>query len=112
MNPNEIVKLLFEKGYTKYPLSYDGEVWYCYLQMAMAWLREKHLIHVYAEHKAFFQEKPKKLYYHWIPFVKTLPHYPINKSGFPNGTICIDEFCDNYEEAVEAACLYALKNLI
>ena len=83
------------------------------LQMACAWLREKHLIHVYAEHKAFFQEKkPKKLYYHWMPFVKTLPHCPINKSGFPKDTISLDVYCNTYEEAVGAALKYALENLI
>lgn len=81
-------------------------------QMACAWIREKHLIHIYAEHKAFFQEKPKKWYYHWIPFIKTLPFCPINKSGFPKDTICLDVFCDTYEEAVEAALKYALENLI
>lgn len=81
-------------------------------QMACAWLREKHLIHVYAEYKAFFQERPKKLYYHWIPFVKTLPHCPINKSGFPKDTISLDVYCNTYEEAVEAALKYTLENLI
>ena len=82
------------------------------LQMACAWLREKHLIHAYAEYKAFFQERPKKLYYHWIPFVKTLPHCPINKSGFPKDTISLDVYCNTYEDAVEAALKYSLENLI
>ena len=81
-------------------------------QMACAWLREKHLIHVYAEHKAFFQEKPKKLYYHWVPSIKTLPHCPINKSGFPKDTIYVETYCDTYEEAVEAAIKYCLENLV
>ena len=81
-------------------------------QMACAWLREKYLIHVYAEHKAFFQEKPRKLYYHWIPFVKTLPHCPINKSGFTKDTISLDVYCNTYEDAVEAALKYSLENLI
>lgn len=82
-------------------------------QMACAWLREKHLIHVYAEHRAFFQEKkPKKLYYHWMPFVKTLPHCQINKIGFPKDTISLDVYCNTYEEAVGAALKYALENLI
>lgn len=42
----ELVKLLFEKGYTKYPLSYDGDYWFCYLQMVVKWLREIHHIDI------------------------------------------------------------------
>lgn len=104
--PNELVKLLFEKGYRKYPLSYDGDEWYCYVQKAMAWLREVHLIHIYAEYKAFFQEKPKKVYYHWMPFVKTLPNCSTYNSGF------LDIYCDSHEEAIEAALKYTLENLL
>lgn len=86
---------------------YDGFPWTVSRpthQMACAWLREKHLIHIYAEYKAFFQEKPKKVYYHWMPFVKTLP-----QGGFPNS---LDIYCDNYEEAIEAALKYTLENLL
>lgn len=125
----EVAKLLKEKGFNeRSSASYDSKgelqegygywnktpIWYAAptLQMACAWLREKHFIHVYAEYKAFFQEKPKKLYYHWIPFVKTLPHCPINKSGFPKETISLDVYCNTYEEAVEAALKYSLENLI
>ena len=80
-------------------------------QMAMKWLREVHLLHIYAEYKAFFQEKPKKLYYHWMPFIKPLPkckyQTPQNKVYFE-----LDEYCNSYEEAVEAALKYCLEKLI
>lgn len=129
----KIAKLLKEKGFNEetthwynvkeslindYPVTYRNfsnpeKVWLAPThQMACAWLREEHLIHVYAEYKAFFQEKPKKLYYHWIPFVKTLPHCPINKSGYPKETISLDVYCNTYEEAVEEALKYSLENLI
>lgn len=75
-------------------------------QMACAWLREVHLIHIYAEYKAFFQEKPKKEYYHWMPFVRTLPNCSTYNSGF------LDIYCDSHEEAIEAALKYTLENLL
>lgn len=122
----EIAKLLKEKGFDEPLVNYyyttkgervsylmSEEQYLCPThQMACAWLREKHLIHVYAEHKAFFQERPKKLYYHWVPFVKTLPNCPINKSGFPKDTIYLNVFGDSYEDAVEAALKYTLEVLI
>ena len=111
-----IARLIKEKGlvfaeHTSYIPKYNADgtaelITTITHQTAMKWLREKHLIHVYAEHKAFFQESPKKLYYHWMPFVKTLPHCPINKSGFPKDSIAIDVYCDNYEDAIDAALLY------
>ena len=91
---------------------YDGFPWTVSRpthQMACAWLREVHLIHIYAEYKAFFQEKPKKVYYHWMPFVKTLPHCSTYNSGFPN---YLDIYCDSHEEAIEAALKYTLENLL
>lgn len=95
--PNELVKLLFEKGYTKYPLSYDGDYWFCYCQMAMKWLREK-----------------------WI-FIE------ISFSVTTNGEPCYNfgilsrsaqwvyrhkQSFSTYEEAVEAALKYCLTKLI
>ena len=79
--------------------------------MAMKWLREVHLLHVYAEYHSFFQECPKKLYYHWVPFVKPLPQCKC-KRPLNNVFYEIDEYYNSYEEVVEAACIYALKNLI
>ena len=131
----EIAKLLKKKGFDEPTLAFyipfeDGEVkfrigsvetyfntlenypWMVSAptqQMACAWLREKHLIHIYAEYKAFFQEKPKKVYYHWMPFVRTLPNCPIYNSGFPN---YLDIYCDSHEEAIEAALKYTLENLL
>lgn len=44
--PNELVKLLFDCGYKKYPESYEGEEYYCYLCLAQRWLREVHKVHI------------------------------------------------------------------
>lgn len=93
----------------------DGEP--CYLaptlQMSMAWLREKHLLHVYAEYKCFcdgMKQKPKP-YYHWVPFIKPLPHCKYqsaqNKVYFE-----LDIYCDTYEEACETAIEYALDKIL
>ena len=75
------------------------------------WLREEHQLHVYAEYKAFFQERPKNLYYHWIPFIKPLPHSkyqtPLNKVFYE-----LDDLCDTYEKACKKAVEYAISNLI
>lgn len=123
----EIAKLLKEKGFDEktthwynvkeslindYSVSYENfsnpeKVWLAPThQMACAWLREVHLIHIYAEYKAFFQEKPKKEYYHWMPFVRTLPNCSTYNSGF------LDIYCDSHEEAIEAALKYTLENLL
>lgn len=45
--PNELVKLLFDCGYKKYPESYEGDEYYCYLCLAQRWLREVKDIDVY-----------------------------------------------------------------
>lgn len=93
--PNEIVKLLFEKGYTKYPLSYDGDYWFCYCQMAMKWLREVHNLHIDID--------PSEG--DWSPCVIELKNW----SSLADSEIGIQ---DTYEEAVEAALKYSLENLI
>ena len=116
----EVAKLLKEKGFD-YPKQYmmtihndDGtsEIFdVCSQSLAMKWLREKHLLHVYVEHHGFFEERPKKVYYHWVPFVKPLPNCkyqtPLNKVYYE-----IDEYCDTYEQACENAIKYCLENLI
>ena len=94
--PNEIVKLLFEKGYTKYPLSYDGDYWFCYIQMAMAWLREKYRIDIVIEISD--------------PSVKDRKYYCVIWDGNNNSYI-LDLF-NSYEQACEAALKYSLENLI
>ena len=98
--PNDLVKLLFEKGYTKYPLSYDGDYWFCYVQMAMKWLREIHKldIDVSIEYK-----NSKKVYY-----------YSILKKTVIRDIDCLhsETNFDSYEEACEAAIKFCLKNLI
>ena len=98
--PNELVKLLFEKGYTKYPISYDGDEWFCYCQLALKWLREVHkcYIHIspfYPDMK--YNEPPK-----WL----TAADY--DGEGYPT----LPKRFDSYEEAVEAAIKYTLENLI
>lgn len=114
---DELCKYLYKDNSERYTLAStcyqnvcdDGECLCPTHQMAMRWLREVHLIHIYAEYKAFFQEKPKKEYYHWMPFVRTLPNCPIYNSGFPN---YLDIYCDSHEEAIEAALKYTLENLL
>ena len=68
---SEVVRLLKEKGF-KYAgfryIDFEGEVIEQTIptqQTVMRWLREVHHIHVCPEYKAFFQERPKKVYHHW-----------------------------------------------
>jgi hypothetical protein len=96
---NELVKLLFEKGYNKYPLSYDGDYWFCYIQMAMKWLREvnNRFIEICADRSHDF----KNIIYRPSVYDK-------------EDLVCLWE-SDNYksyEEACEAAIKYCLENLI
>ena len=90
----------------------DDELLRPTLQMAMAWLREEHFLHVYAEYKCFCgSKKNDKPYYHWVPFIKPLPYckYQIEQTLENYG---LDEYCDTYEEACEKAIEYALDNLL
>lgn len=122
--PNELVRLLFEKGYTKYPLSYDGDYWFCYIQMVMKWLREVHNIVLVVDYE---YECTDTSYYYKI--------YRLGEYGKPesvavtgvsydednNPTEHIVGFRDysrgryeyaTYEEACEVAIKYCLENLI
>lgn len=93
--PNELVKLLFEKGYTKYPMSYDGDYWFCYIQMAMAWLREVHNIFILIG---------------WNPIQKEYFTRIINMTdGCPKRNI--HEYTD-YNEAIESSLKYILEKMI
>ena len=97
--PNEIVKLLFEKGYTKYPMSYDGDYWFCYIQMAMKWLREEY--NIFIQISAVLQDQPFGL--HYRPSIQDYHAYARH-----------DNFSEyvTYEQAVESALKYCLENLI
>ena len=95
--PNEIVKLLFEKGYRKYPMSYDGDIWYCYIQMVIAWLRSKEI------YLNIFPDVQVGIPLNWNYKVYSGDNLLLEKASYDYGC---------YEEAVEAACVYALKNLI
>ncbi len=95
--PNEIVKLLFEKGYTKYPMSYDGDYWFCYIQMAMKWLREVHNISI----EPFVDYGSGEDHWWTVDIAK------IKK----NGLITELSGYKSYEEAVEEALKYYLENM-
>ena len=79
----------------------------------MRWLRDEHLLHIYAEYKCFCDgmKRNPKPYFYWVPFIKPLPHCkyqtPLNKVYFE-----LDDFCDTYEKACEKAIEYAVDNLI
>jgi hypothetical protein len=104
--PNELVRLLFEKGYTKYPLSYDGDYWFCYTQMAMKWLREVYNIHIAAlcpivdlDTDAFGVK--------YNVVISNLKNYCLAFN-----TDIEDNEYNTYEQACEAAIKYSLENLI
>lgn len=97
--PNEIVKLLFEKGYTKYPMSYDGDYWFCYIQMVMKWLREVH--NIYIDISPTYSEVEKTIHFIWQVF----------DSNYNDISDC-EIFYGKYEQACEAALKYVLENLI
>ena len=114
----ETAKLLKEKGFDKYPLfpCYKEDngafidipttldtINYCFipaptLQMAMRWLREVHNIDI----TALPQFDSSKWTYSAIIF----------KLSIPCTEIRLNDNKDKKEEAYEAACIYALKNLI
>lgn len=103
--PNELVKLLFAKGYTKYPLSYDGDYWFCYVQMVMKWLREIHKINIEV---CLGFDTDSELGYFYNPVISDLKNMAL--------AIETPEFDETeftvYEEAAEAAIKYCLENLI
>lgn len=100
--PNELVKLLFEKGYTKYPMSYDGDYWFCYIQLAMRWLREIYDLHIIAY--PFKSGNDTSTKHYCCQVFKTF-----NLLGYEKYT---NETLTSYEEAVETAIKYCLENLI
>ena len=90
--------MLFEKGYTKYPLSYDGDYWFCYVQMAMKWLREVHKISIEIISTGYLIDNDVE----WECDIKAghrlyFKHITGEKS---------------FESCAEAAIKYCLKNLI
>ena len=88
-------------------------------QMAMRWLREVHHIHVCPEYKAFFQERPKKIYHHWCNKIIGIDRY--FKQGIQD-LVKLDSdyfffrscktYHDSFEDACEECIEFSLKNLI
>jgi hypothetical protein len=89
-------------------------------QMAMQWLREVHHIHVCPEYKAFFQEKPKKIYHHWCSKIVGIDRYfkrgindvDVLDSDYFFFSINARAYHDSYEEACEECIKFALENLV
>ena len=101
--PNEIVKLLFEKGYTKYPMSYDGDYWFCYIQMAMKWLREEH-----NKHCNISYDIDLKWFFQIMDLKETIEDHYTEMKFYHSNNQCNFK---SYEQAVEAALKYVLENL-
>ena len=128
----EVSKLLKEKGFDEKTLSYYEDNVLCHgdwfewnrsplghiaaptLQLAMKWLREKHKLLISVDATPIYgkmkDDKGRNtcgiLYWNYIASGEwTNEKYnPIQKAFALSG--------ETYEEAVEAACIYALNNLI
>ena len=100
MTQEELVKLLFEKGYSKYPLSYDGDYWFCYIQMAMKWLRDIFHLEIYPFHDAIQENND------WWYRIEQ------HSKGCGLTEHESDVIYKTYEEACEEAIKYCLENLI
>lgn len=97
---------------TSYVMQFEkGGGWYkkYTLDVACKWLREVHLLHIHADLRPFFQERPKKLYHKWEPFIRPLPH---SKYHPHHAEYELDYYFDSYDEAVIAAIEYCIDNLI
>ena len=124
----EVAKLLKEKGFNEscdnyYDQSSDepqqltlDEMYYSYdefikaptHQMACKWLRKEHNLYVSPKYRCFCgSKKNDKPYYKWEDRVLKLPS---NNQIHPQ-IYGIHEYYETYEEAVEAALKYSLKNL-
>lgn len=83
----------------------------CTQQIAMRWLRENYDLHVCPEYKAFFQERPKKLYYRWCCKI-----VGINRSYVYDADYFFirdaKTYHDTFEEACEECIKFALEYLI
>lgn len=137
----EVAKLLKEKGFNEPTLAYAycqgmisyysrpkvtdplsieaGRIPLPTQQMAMRWLREVHHIHVCPEYKAFFQEKPRKVYHHWCCNAVGIDRY--FRQGVQDIRLLDPDYfffrsCktyhDTYEDACEETIEYCLKHLI
>ena len=132
----EIAKLLKEKGfeqdyyYNNCPvywingnnptLSFEGDDDFPYnqnecvapsLATAMKWLREVHKIEISISYGFPFIDGNPVFKYYWYPVKVTEKglEYPMDD---PNTAEFNEEMADSYEEAIKAALLYVLKNLI
>ena len=123
----EIAKLLKEKefgipcrqayfngslvDYTMYGFC-DGELLDCPTQsLALKWLREAHKIEICISYGFPFINGKQTYKYFWCPIVVKEDglEYPMDD---PDTAEFCEEMADSYEEAVESAILYVLKNLI
>ena len=98
--PNELVKLLFDCGYRKYPDSYEGDEYYCYLCLAQRWLREVKNISV---------DISSTRYSEWEYIIRK-----INQLSHNDNTILALTACRFYthEEAQEAGIKKALEIIL
>ena len=74
------------------------------LQTAMKWLREVHKVHIIAEPCLGEGNEPNLSFNRWFWTI-------LKEEGEYNPIRKIDEF-STYEQACEASCIYALKNII
>lgn len=76
-------------------------------QMACAWLRLVHHIHVCPEYKAFFQERPKKVYHCWCCKIVGIDRYfkrGINEVDVLDPDYFFFHDAKTYHESYEDAC--------
>ena len=87
-------------------------------QMAMCWLRKEYNLHVCPEYKAFFQERPRKLYYHWCCKIVCTGVF---RQGISEMDVLDSDYFflrsaktyhDTYEDACEECIEFALRYLI
>jgi len=115
-NP-EIAELLKEKGmdkecFTHYIQKNNGDgtseaVTTCTQQMAMRWLRKVHKLYVTILYsKLLYGNKP----FYW--YIERLNKKPVDEKFVKTSTATEEYTYRTYEQAIEAAIRYSLKNLI
>ena len=120
----ELCALLERKGIEAHHVMafVKGGSWYRkYTQdVVCRWLRERYLLQVDAEQRAFFQERPKKVYHHWCPLIIRLAGSKVQLNARDTTRFDSDDFfyrqlnpyLDSYEAAREMAIQYCVENLI
>lgn len=129
----EVAKLLKEKGFDWECISYyvnqePNDIKYSFLgetnstwekrccsapthQMAMAWLREKWRLEISITFGFPFIAGKSRYRYFWS-IVKVCDNHLEYSMNDPNSSTYQEEQVDTYEEAIESALKYSLKNLI